>query len=917
MKNTKKTNSDKFIPPICLVTESYCDIFENMHEGVSIYKIIENESGKINDLKVMYFNSRSILNQVTNLQDAVGKTITQLYKYENAAQYLKIADQITSDNKIKTLESFFKPINKYLLITGFLTNDNLLVILGMDITDRKKYENALKESETKYRTIFDNTGIAFAIIESDMVISLMNHEAEKLLGRSKHDVEGKRFWTEFIANKSDLEKMKEFHIKRRNHPNKAPSKYEFKAINGKGKLIDILTNVSVIPGTKKSIASFQDITKRKKDEFILKQREEEFRTLVEHSPDAITRFDKDFRYSFINTAGAKMIGLNEEEFIGKTHEEIGMPEDLSKKVKSILTRIFETGNPEEFEFDIPSPEGSRYYYSYNIPEFDEKGNVKSILAIAHDLTARKRAEEELIASEKKFRATIHEAFDGIMLINEKMKIIEWNKAMEEITGIKQEEIVNSYLWDFMFMILEETQKTPEIYNKIKSTLIENLSQKELINHMIERKIQRQDGKIRYIESTIYPIKTDKGVLYGSITRDITEKKRLENELIKSRDELENQVCERTEELENAYKSLKESEEKYKQFFDAAPDFTVQLGLDGIIYDANEMATNSLGKNKSELIGVHFKDIEMLFPEDIEIHMEKFMRLLTEGTVEHYETRIKGKNGEVRWGDTYPILLKKNGTPNAILVISHDITNRKRAEEQLKTSIKELERSNYELQQFAYITSHDLQEPLRTIASYAGLLKRRYEGQLDKDADDFIEFMVEGASRMKEMIQGLLDYSKVGTKGEEFKSIHLEEVLKDALYNLSDSINESGAIITHEKLPEVYGDKVQLIQVFQNLIGNAIKFRKPFEIPRIQIKVQEDSRRKEYIFSISDNGIGMEIQYTTKIFEVFKRLHTIDEYKGAGIGLSIAKRITNRHNGRIWVKSKLGEGSIFYFTLKKP
>lgn len=920
MKNSKKkTKSDQFIPPICLVTESYCDIFENMHEGVSIYEILDDKTGKIKDLKVLYFNSRSILNNVTNLQEAVGKTITQIYKDENATLYLEIADRIIFDNKIKTFESFFKPLDKYLLITGFLTHDNLLVILGMDITERKKYEDALKGSEIKYRTIFENTGVAFAIIEDNMEISLMNHEAEKLLGRSREEVEGKRLWTEFIAYHNDLDLMKDFHIKRREDSNRAPSKYEFKAISGKGKIIDILTNVSVIPGTKKSIASFQDITKRKKDEFALKQREEELRTLVEHSPDAITRFDKDLRYSFINTAGAEMIGLGEKEFIGKTHEEIGMPEDLSIKVKSILSKIFETGDPEGFEFEIPSPNGSRYYYSFNIPEFDEKGNVKSILAIAHDLTARRRAEEELIASERKFRATIQEAFDGIMIIDEKMRIIEWNHAMEVITGLKKENIRGSYLWEFMFKVLDKKQKSPEMLDRIKSNLIELMCHKNgcQFEHMIERKIRRKDGEIRYIESTIYPMKTDGEIIYGSITRDVTEKKRLERELIKSKDELENQVCERTDELENAYKSLKESEEKYKQFFNATPDFTVQVGLDGIIYDANERAAESLGKNKSELIGVHFTEIDMLFPEDIKIHMEKFMHLLTEGTVKHYETRIKGKNGEVRWGDTYPILLKKNGTPNAILVISHDITNRKRAEGQLKAIIKELERSNYELQQFAYITSHDLQEPLRTIASYAGLLKRRYKGQLDKDADDFIEFMVEGASRMKEMIQGLLDYSKVGTKGEEFGSINLEEVLKDALYNLSDSINESGTLITHEKLPQVYGDKVQLVQVFQNLIGNAIKFRKADSIPRIHIKVKEDSEKNEYLFSVSDNGIGMEIQYSTKIFEVFKRLHTIDEYKGAGIGLSIAKRIINRHNGRIWVKSKLGEGSVFYFTLPKP
>jgi PAS domain S-box-containing protein len=916
----KKKNmaDEEFIPPICLITESYCDIFDNMHEGVSIYEIIYDDSDKIIDLKIMYFNPGSLLNKITTLNESVGKKITEIYVEDDYKQYIKIVQQIASENKIKTFEVFFKPLNKYLLVTGFLTHDNLIVILGMDITDRKKSENALIESENKYRTIFESTGIAFAIMEENMIISLMNHESEKLLGYPKEEIEGKRHWTEFIAREDDLKRMKEFHRKRRVDPQSAPSRYEFKAINGEGKIIDILTNISIIPGTKRSIASFIDITERKKKEIALKQREEEFRTLVEHSPDAITRFDRNLRHIFINPAGTAMTGLNEIDYVGKTHAEIGMPEELSKNVNDLLKRIFKTGKPEEYEFEIPTPSGNKYYYSYNIPEFDEDGTVKSVLAIAHDLTERRKAEEKLLESEGKFRATIEESYDGIMIIDEEKRIIEWNRAMENITGLKKEDILYSFIWDFVFNVLDEKQRIPETYNKIKSALIENLKDEQEFNpdHRIERKIQRSDGEIRYIESAIYPMKTDKGTMYGSITRDITENKKLEEELIKSRDKLEKQVYERTTELENAYKSLKESEEKYKHFFDSAPDFTVQLGMDGTIYDANEVAAQNLGKSKDELIGTHFTKIGMLFPEDIPLHMEKFMRLLNGEHVEHYETRIQGKNGEVRWGDTYPILLKKDNIPNAVLVISHDITYRKHAEEQLKATIYELERSNYELQQFAYITSHDLQEPLRTISSYAGLLKRRYEGKLDKDADDFIAFMVEGASRMREMIQGLLDYSKVGTKGGKFERVDVNVVLKDVIYNLNDAIKESEAVIIHEKLPIVNGDKFQLVQVFQNIISNSIKFRKPDEPLRIHISVIEDPENNEYIFSISDNSIGMEIQYTDKIFEVFKRLHTIDEYKGAGIGLSIVKRIIDRHGGRIWVESKLGEGSIFYFTLPR-
>ncbi len=253
--------------------------------------------------------------------------------------------------------------------------------------------------------------------------------------------------------------------------------------------------------------------------------------------------------------------------------------------------------------------------------------------------------------------------------------------------------------------------------------------------------------------------------------------------------------------------------------------------------------------------------------------------------------------------------------NSIYMIITDLSYYKRVEEELNELVTNLKKSNEELRQFAYITSHDLQEPLRTMASYAGLLKRRYEGKLDTDADEFIEYMVSGATRMKQMIQGLLDYSHVGKNGQ-FKEFKAEEALDNALSNLESSIEEYNAEIAHDPLPVILADPDQITRVFQNLIGNALKFRKEEVPPKIHISAREDKENDEYVFSVSDNGIGMEEQYTDKIFEVFKRLHSIGKYEGAGIGLAIVNKIINNYGGRIWVKSELGVGSTFYFTLPK-
>ena len=250
--------------------------------------------------------------------------------------------------------------------------------------------------------------------------------------------------------------------------------------------------------------------------------------------------------------------------------------------------------------------------------------------------------------------------------------------------------------------------------------------------------------------------------------------------------------------------------------------------------------------------------------------------------------------------------------NSILSLNKTDRERKEANNELKKNLEELERSNKELQSFTHITSHDLQEPLRTIASYSQLIERRYKGQLDSDADEFLEYMVSDAKRMKSMIQGLLDYSHVEARSDKFKEVNTKKALDTALSNLQYSINQCHAEVTHDPLPIIFADECQIVSVFQNLIDNALKFQKRDETPKIHISAKKHDN--EWIFSVKDNGIGIEDQYLNIIFEVFKRLHAVGEYEGAGIGLAIVKRIIDRHGGHIWVESSPGYGSTFYFTI---
>ena len=248
----------------------------------------------------------------------------------------------------------------------------------------------------------------------------------------------------------------------------------------------------------------------------------------------------------------------------------------------------------------------------------------------------------------------------------------------------------------------------------------------------------------------------------------------------------------------------------------------------------------------------------------------------------------------------------------ILVAFEDITERKKTEvDRLRLTVETLKRSNSELEQFAYVASHDLQEPLRMVTSYMQLLEQRYKGKLDADADEFIAYAVDGANRMRSLINDLLSYSRVGRLGKPFKPTNCESVLEVVLKNLQTSVEDTGALVTHDQLPVVMADEGQLVQLLQNSISNAIKFHRK-EPPRIHVSAHVEET--EYLFSVRDNGIGIDPQYFNRLFKVFQRLHTKEEYPGTGIGLAICKRIVERHGGRIWLESQLGIGTTIYFTL---
>jgi two-component system, chemotaxis family, sensor kinase Cph1 len=331
---------------------------------------------------------------------------------------------------------------------------------------------------------------------------------------------------------------------------------------------------------------------------------------------------------------------------------------------------------------------------------------------------------------------------------------------------------------------------------------------------------------------------------------------------------------------------------------------------GHVVQVNPAACRLLECDERALLGKPFA--EVCGSPDIPATPWRLLDRAPDGRLPYSDIEISTRAGHIiPVSISVGVVRDRRGRITGMQAVARDITERKRAEEALAQQARELARSNAELEQFAYVASHDLQEPLRMMASFAQLLAKRYRGQLDADADEFIDYIVDGATRMQRLINDLLAYSRVGRRGKEFASITCAAVVEAACANLRASIEESGAVITVDPLPVIIAEETQFVQLFQNLIGNALKFRgdRP-----AQVHIGAERLGDEWLFWVRDNGIGIEDQYAERIFMIFQRLHVRGQYPGTGIGLAIAKKIVEHHGGRIWVESKPGEGSTFYFTV---
>jgi PAS domain S-box-containing protein len=511
---------------------------------------------------------------------------------------------------------------------------------------------------------------------------------------------------------------------------------------------------------------------------------------------------------------------------------------------------------------------------------DFKAHSQRLRPMAPHGPHRKPMKQALRESEEKYRRLFEEDLTGNVVTTPDGRIVACNSAFIKIFGFHSiEEARNTNIID-TFLLQEE-----------RLHFLERLKQEgKLENYGSLRR--RRDGSI------IYAIENAVGHFDAS------------GELVETTGYIYDDSARK-----QAEEALRENEEKYRTLVEMSPTGILIHQYGKIVY-ANPIALRILGGSRTE--DLLERTISDIFPPDLCVETQNGCHQnLWGGQSPLTEFRIVRIDGAPVWVEGRGTRIDINNQP-AILVVFQDITERKQAEEakvryviELKQYAENLKRSNEDLERFAYVSSHDLQEPLRTIVSFTQLLERRYSGQLDPDADEYIGFIVGAGKRMQSLINDLLEYSRVTTKGSEMKMTDSEAVLEAALADLRIKIEETGASIAVDRLPAVIADASQLQQVFVNLISNAITFRRE-EPPHVHISAQRTGNFVQ--FSIQDNGIGIEPEYQEKIFVIFQRLHGREKYPGTGIGLAICKRIVERHGGCISLESEPGNGSTFHFTL---
>ncbi|MGE5679320.1 MAG: PAS domain S-box protein, partial [Bacillota bacterium] len=760
-----------------------------------------------------------------------------------------------------------------------LSGEQCMLTSVRDITERKKAE----ESLTFQAMLLSSVNDAIIAADENFKITFWNKSAEELLGYRADEAIGQRA-NKLLHTKLDemtLEEAAEILLKEGRY------KGEVYYLRKDGTYVLTEVNSKELYGPDGSIKGIisilRDITERKRIEEALRQSEERFLKAFISSPYAmtITKLPEGI-WTDINESFLRLTGYSREELLGHTSVELNMviekdPQERARIIKSIT----ETGSVTDAEVNIRTKAGA--FRQVILSAVITKLNNEDFVITQHvDITERKKAEEALKIREAQLDAFFANSPAILNLVDENFCYINTDKLTPTYYGLNRETIKGKCVQDLSKDFIEQT-------GKVMQRIIE--TGEPVLNEQYQAPVPGRGGEMAYWSTSMFrvPLGRDKwGV--GVISLEITDIKRAEWKLRKSEERLLD-----AQKLAHvgsfSYDLLTGKVEWSEEMFN--------------IYEIDP----SKAAPPIELVQAYFH------PGDRE-WMNKAIKTGTENNeIINFEARLLLPGDKLKYINYIGRPLHDDsGRPIGRTGAISDITSIKLQQIELENTLEDLKRSNKDLERFAFAASHDLQEPIRMMGSYAHLLLKRYKGNLGPQADRYLKFMFEGALRLQVLIRDLLNYDRLRTGKTALSKIDLNSVLTDALYELRKPVAETNADITFRSLPEILADRNQIKQLFTHLLSNAIKFRKQDTVPKINISAED--RGKEWLFQVEDNGIGIEAEFSKLIFDVFQRLNDREEYPGVGIGLAICRRIVDRHGGNIWVESEVGKGSRFYFIIPK-
>jgi PAS domain S-box-containing protein len=608
-----------------------------------------------------------------------------------------------------------------------------------------------------------------------------------------------------------------------------------------------------------------------------------FENLFELSPEALILVDSQGNISRMNIQAERLFGYNRQELIGKDHG-ILVPEAQKEKHETELKVFMKQPRIRVMGIGLGlqgrRKDGSQFAVDIDLGPIQIDGELFAI-GVVRDATQRKKLEDNLLESEQRYHGLYDSIKEGIMRTDLSGRFLGTNKAFLDMLNYPPDELA----------LLNSQQITPAKWHETESNIIRQQVDKRGYSDEYEKEYIRKDGSIIPVSLRLWLIRDTKGQpesMWG-IIRDITE-------------------------IKQAELAMRESEEKYRSLFTNMSSGYAYCQMifdnrnqpaDFTYIEVNDAFEKLTGLKKNDLIGKKVTEVIPTIKEANPEIIPIYGKVVMTGEPTTFEVFFQPLQ---IWLDV-KVYRPKEGH---FVAIFDNITGHKKTEEVITKRTSALEDANNELQQFAYVVSHDLREPLRMITSFTQSLEKRYKNKLDKTADEYIAFIVDGTTRMQSLIDDILVYSRVGTRGAPFEPVNMEKILQDSITNLKVSVQESKAQISHDPMPVIEGDPSQLIQVMQNLLANAIKFHQEGKTPVIHITAKQGIN--EWVFSVKDNGIGIDNELFGRLFTLFQRLNTQDKYPGSGIGLAVAKRVIQRHSGRIWVESQPGKGSTFYFSL---